>query len=73
MVKEEQEDSMVKESSLLDEAMNLEILGPQSLSEIRGGIKIYIVKQCKDKPYADCSVLCSANNQVGCGLLYSGC
>lgn len=47
MLKKEQKDSLVKESSLLEEAKNLEILGPDSLSQITGGINIYIEKNAR--------------------------
>lgn len=59
MLKKEQKDSLVKESSLLEEAKNLEILGPDSLSQITGGIKLNVLdKKCKDKRHADCSIVC---------------
>lgn len=58
MLKSKLNDGMAKKSSLLDEVKNLEILGPQSLSKVTGGFKIYIEKRCKDKPYADCPRTC---------------
>lgn len=69
MSKERQKNSTVKESSLLEEAMDIEVLGLQSLSKIRGGINLYIEERCKDddKRYADCSKICNPYDHIGCG------
>lgn len=51
--------SMVKDSSLLEETKNIEILGPADLSQLNGGIKIYIEKSCKGNIYANCKTTCT--------------
>ena len=69
MLKEKAKNSMVKKSSLLEEAPKIEILGLQSIAKVTGGINIYIEPKCKDKPYANCSSICQPYLSLGCGSI----